>query len=128
MDTKEPRLTILITGAAGNLGSRLASHLLDSSHTLRLMIHRTPLPDHLASRRNIEVVEADLARPDTLASAVAGADVVMHFAGKLFAPRPERFLPETNTRWFSNLTTAAVNARVSRLVLASFPHVERAVN
>lgn len=124
MGTREPKRTILITGAAGNLGSRLASHLLDSSHTLRLMIHRTPLPDHLASASNVQVVSADLARPDTLVPAVAGAQVVMHFAGKLFAPRPERFLPETNTRWFSNLTNAAVNAGVERLVLASFPHVE----
>ncbi|MDH3283722.1 MAG: NAD(P)-dependent oxidoreductase, partial [Acidobacteriota bacterium] len=65
-----------------------------------------------------------LAKPDTLGPAVSGADVVMHFAGKLFAPRPERFLPETNTQWFFNLTEAAVNSRVSRLVLASFPHVE----
>ena len=119
-----PRRTILITGAAGNLGSRLAIHLLDSAHTLRLMVHRTGLPEHLASARNVEVIRADLAQPGTLVPAVAGVDVVMHFAGKLFAPRPERFLPETNTRWFSNLTTAAVNAGVSRLVLASFAHVE----
>lgn len=121
---QESRRTILITGAAGNLGGRLATHLLDSAHTLRLMVHRTGLPEHLASARNVEVVRADLAQPDTLVPAVSGADVVMHFAGKLFAPRPERFLPETNTRWFSNLTTAAVNAGVSRLALASFAHVE----
>ncbi len=120
----QSRRTMLITGAAGNLGSRLASHLFDSGHTLRLMVHRTALPDHLASAHNVEVVRADLANPDTLGPAVSGADVVMHFAGKLFAPRPERFLPETNTRWFSNLTAAAIRSGVSRLVLASFPHVE----
>jgi hypothetical protein len=28
---------------------------------------------------------------------VRGADVIVHFAGVLFAPRPERFLAETNT-------------------------------
>jgi len=42
----------------------------------------------------------------------------------LFAPRPESFLPETNTRWFSNLLTAALEARVERVILISFPHVE----
>ncbi len=116
--------TILITGAAGNLGSLLAGHLLDSPHTLRLMVHRTPLPARLAAAKNVEVVKADLARPETLVPAATGADVVIHFAGRLFAPGPERFLPETNTRWFSNLVDAAIPAEVSRLVLVSFPQVE----
>lgn len=48
----------------------------------------------------------------------------MHFAGVLFAPRPERFLPESNTRWFSNLVNACLAARVGRVILISFPHVE----
>jgi nucleoside-diphosphate-sugar epimerase len=42
----------------------------------------------------------------------------------LFAPRPERFLPTTNTAWFSNLLTAALEAHVGRIILISFPHVE----
>jgi uncharacterized protein YbjT (DUF2867 family) len=37
-------MRLLITGAAGNLGSRLARSLLDSRHELRLMVHRRPLP------------------------------------------------------------------------------------
>jgi len=49
---------------------------------------------------------------------------VVHLAGVLFAPRPERFLPETNTRWFENLLTAAIESRVRRMILISFPHVE----
>jgi nucleoside-diphosphate-sugar epimerase len=50
--------------------------------------------------------------------------VIVHFAGRLFAPRPERFLPETNTQWFANLLTAAVRAHVGRIILLSFPQVE----
>jgi nucleoside-diphosphate-sugar epimerase len=53
-----------------------------------------------------------------------GADVIVHFAGVLFAPRPERFLPVTNTQWFSNLVYAALKAKVGRIILISFPHVE----
>lgn len=116
--------TTLITGAAGNLGSRLARHLLAVGHGVRLMIHRTPLPEDLATAVNATTVQADLARPETLPAAVEGVDVVVHFAGVLFAPGPERFLPETNTLWFANLLEASLGAGVSRVILISFPHVE----
>jgi nucleoside-diphosphate-sugar epimerase len=42
----------------------------------------------------------------------------------LFAPRPERFLPETNTRWFAHLLEACLAGGVRRVILVSFPHVE----
>jgi nucleoside-diphosphate-sugar epimerase len=116
--------TILITGAAGNLGSVLSRHLVPGGHRLRLMIHRRALPDDLERAPNVRAVRADLADPRTLPPAAEGADVIVHFAGRLFAPRPERFLPETNTRWFSNLLEAALEARVGKVVLISFPHVE----
>jgi len=116
--------TVLITGAAGNLGGLLARHLLSTDINLRLMYHRTPLAAEMAGAANVVGVQADLADPSTLPAAVAGADVVVHFAGVLFAPRPERFLPETNTVWFSNLLGACLEAGVDRVILISFPHVE----
>jgi nucleoside-diphosphate-sugar epimerase len=116
--------TILITGAAGNLGGLLARHLVEGKNALRLMWHCKPLPDELVRRVNVTAIQADLADPTTLPATVNGADAVVHFAGVLFAPRPERFLPQTNTRWFSNLLDAALEARVKRVILVSFPHVE----
>jgi uncharacterized protein YbjT (DUF2867 family) len=93
--------TILITGAAGNLGSLLARHRAQGGHKLRLMYHQKPLAPDLVSATDVFPVQADLAKPETLPPAVDGADVIVHFAGVLFAPRPERFLPVTNTQWFS---------------------------
>jgi nucleoside-diphosphate-sugar epimerase len=102
----------------------LARYLLARGHRLRLMIHRKPLPEDLARVPNASVVKADLALPATLPPAVEGVHVIVHFAGVLFAPHPERFLPETNTRWFANLLDAALAAGVRRVILISFPHVE----
>ncbi len=88
------------------------------------MVHKTPLSEELSRAPNVTAVRADLSRPDSLVPAVSGADVVVHFAGVLFAPRPEKFLPETNTRWFANLLDASLRAGVRRVILISFPHVE----
>jgi nucleoside-diphosphate-sugar epimerase len=119
-----PSSTILITGAAGNLGSLLARYLVSGGHKLRLMYHQKVLAPDLAGASNVSAVQADLAKPDTLPSALAGVNVIVHFAGVLFAPRPELFLPVTNTQWFSNLVDAALKAKVERIILISFPHVE----
>lgn len=118
------RQRVLITGAAGNLGSRLVRRLAGEVEHVRAMIHREPLPAVLAALPSVETARADLAQPETLTSRLSGVDTVVHFAGVLFRPRPERFLPETNTRWFANLLDAALAARVARIVLVSFPHVE----
>lgn len=118
------RTTVLITGAAGNLGSRLARHLVPTRLNLRLMFHKNPIPTDLLDAPNVETVQADLASLDTIRPAVQGVDVVVHFAGVLFASNPERFLPETNLGWFSNLFELCLQADVRRVVLISFPHVE----
>ena len=115
---------ILITGAAGNLGGLLARHLMARGYPLRLMYRRRVPAADVAAAPNVTSIQADLGDPRTLGAAVRGAGAVVHFAGVLFAPRPERFLPVTNTLWFSNLLAASLDAGVSRVVLISFPHVE----
>jgi nucleoside-diphosphate-sugar epimerase len=117
-------MRILITGGAGNLGTFLARSLSGSGHKLRLMVHRTPAADDLTRRPEVEVAHADLSEPDTLPAAVEGVDALVHFAGVLFAPFPERFLPTTNIRYVENLARAAASAGVGRFILISFPHVE----
>ena len=114
----------LITGAAGNLGGLLADQMARNGHRIRCMVHKTPLATDLSDLPIIETVQADLADPESLANAVAGIDTVVHFAGVLFAPRPEKFLPVTNTQWFGNLLDACLKGGVKRIVLISFPHVE----
>src|SRR5438034_10185544 len=117
-------MQILITGAAGNMGSPLARHLLASPHRLRLLVHRTPLPFDASVHPNASVCRADLGDPATLAEPCRDVDCIVHFAGVLFAPRPETFLPRTNVGFVENLLAAARAAGVRKFVLVSFPHVE----
>ena len=118
--------TVLITGAAGNLGRLLARHILhhESDMGLLLMQHRKRIPAEIARHARVKVRRADLSRPDTLPSCLDGADMIVHFAGVLFKANPEKFLPETNLRYFKNLVAAAKRKGVHKIILISFPHVE----
>jgi nucleoside-diphosphate-sugar epimerase len=124
-------MNILITGAAGNLGSQLARHLIKTSratktpHHLKLLIHRHDPYADITSAPNVTINHADLAKPATLKEPCQGStDCIVHFASVLFAPRPEKFLPETNTLYVKNLVNAALKAGVKKFILVSFPHVE----
>ncbi|MEX2030000.1 MAG: NAD-dependent epimerase/dehydratase family protein [Anaerolineales bacterium] len=117
-------MNILITGAAGNMGSLTARHLLPRGHNLRLLVHHAPLPLDLALAQGAQTIRADLAQPESLSDAVSGIEVVIHYAGVLFRPRPEQFLPRTNIGFVRNLVGATLSAGVRKFVLVSFPQVE----
>lgn len=123
MSIQEPTNTrTLITGAAGNLGGLLAQHLQDTP--LHLLTHKKDIRENLKAKNNIHVFRADLARTETLYPALRQVDTVVHFAGVLFKANPEGFLPTTNITYFKNLLDVAIEQRVKRVILISFPHVE----
>ena len=117
-------MRILITGAAGNLGSQAAKHFADAGHELRLLLHKRPLPFDYSAFPNATVCPADLGNPSTLKGVCDGVDCIIHLAGVLFAPRPARFLPQTNIGYVQNLLAVALAAKVRKFILVSFPHVE----
>lgn len=117
-------MKILITGAAGNLGSFLTRHMLDGPHQLNLLVHNRDLPAEIVNAQNTSVWKGDLGEPKTLQAPCQGVDCIVHFAGKLFAPNPEGFLPITNVNYVKNLVASAKAAEVKKFILISFPHVE----
>jgi nucleoside-diphosphate-sugar epimerase len=71
--------TVLVTGATGLVGRRLAPKLANAGYEVQAMVRagsdRSPLEGV-----PIGFVEGDLAHPETLPAALAGADVVVHAA------------------------------------------------
>ncbi len=121
-------MNILITGAAGNLGSLAALHILNQEKDLNLILmqHKKEILPELRQSKRVEVRNADLACPDTLYACLDGADIIVHFAGVLFKANPEKFLFETNIKYFKNLVSVAKRKQIKKIILISFPHVEGA--
>lgn len=119
------KLRIAITGAAGNLGSLLSHELSDRKDILlNLLIHKKDVERDIKSKNNVSVFKIDLGKKESINEALTDVDVIIHFAGVLFKSKPEKFLPVTNTVYFKNLLDAAVEQKVRRVILISFPHVE----
>jgi nucleoside-diphosphate-sugar epimerase len=87
------------------------------------MIHKQPI-EYVIKRPNVEIVQADLGEQDSLQAICREVDCIVHFAGVLFQPWPERFLPTTNVEYVDHLLQAATAEGVGKFVLVSFPHVE----
>lgn len=117
-------MTVLISGGAGNLGSCLARFLLGTQHEVRLLVHRTGPPADLAQSPRVAIYRGNLANPETLKPACEDADCIVHLAGVLFAPRPDKFLHKTNIGFVQNLLSAARGTSIKKFILVSFPHVE----
>lgn len=119
-------MKVLITGAAGNLGSLLSKYIKDHVKDLNLILmqHQKKVPGDLKDSSRITVRSADLSKPETLYACLDGADAIVHFAGVLFKANPEKFLYETNIQYFKNLVRVAKAKNISKVILMSFPHVE----
>lgn len=74
----EQASTVLLTGATGFVGRRLAAELVDRGHTVRAMTRR---PDSYDGPG--EAVGADVADRDSLDAALAGAEVAIYLVHSL---------------------------------------------
>jgi uronate dehydrogenase len=109
--------TILITGAAGTIGTSLRASL--SAHSLRLTDIRQ-LPTALAD--NEVFVQCALADEKRLTEIARGVDLVVHLGGLLFSDSFDDYV-EANIRGTNQLLAAAVEAGVTRVLYASTNHV-----
>jgi dihydroflavonol-4-reductase len=110
----------LVTGTSGFVGSAVARRLAADGHDIRVLVRPT------SDRRNleglsVEIVEGDLAQPETLKPAVAGCDAVFHVAAdyRLWVPDGGASMYRANVDGTRDLIRAACDAGVSRFVYTS---------
>ena len=111
------RMNILITGATGKVGSRLAKRLVQHGHTVRALVRdparATDLSDH-----GIHLIPGDLMQPDSLPAAVNGVEAVVHCAAFFRGATPEE-AHAVNHQGTQHLAHAARAAGMGRFVFTS---------
>jgi uronate dehydrogenase len=106
--------TVLLTGAAGGLGTLKRGLLPEYGYTLRLLEVR-PVEDEP------DAITADLADLDALREAVRGVDAIIHLAGISLEAPFEKIL-KANIEGTYHLYEAAREEGVRRIVFASSNH------
>lgn len=110
-------MKILVTGATGKVGSRLAKRLAQGGHDVRAFVRD---PARAAGLRDagIELAVGDLLDEGSLAPAVQGVEAVVHCAAFFRGATPEQ-ASAVNDRGTQLLAHAARAAGVKRFVFTS---------
>src|SRR5690606_26493917 len=108
---------VLVTGATGYIGGRLAPLLAGHGHHVRCLTRSRQRLAGVPWAAGVEVVEADVLRPDTLPAALAGIEAVYYLVHSLGG----RDFEATDRQAATNLAAAARAAGVRRLVYLGGP-------
>jgi UDP-glucose 4-epimerase len=113
------RRKVLVTGAAGNIGSYFSQHSKDR-YELRLMIRGDEKKEKVAAIRGLgKIVSGDLGNLDHLAELCQGIDTVLHLAANPSYEATWGSILNDNIIGTYNLFVAAKNAGCRRVIFAS---------
>jgi NAD dependent epimerase/dehydratase len=124
---------ILVTGSEGFVGSHLVSRLLEAGHDVDAYVLYNSFggagwldSPGLIGRQHVQFVLGDVRDADSLQTAMAGQDAVIHLAALIAIPysyKAPRSYIETNVIGTMNVMEAARRAGVSRVVHTSTSEV-----
>lgn len=113
-------MKIAVTGANGHIGACLVRELLVHNHEVTAMLYQD---DTALKGLNINLVEGDILRPDSLDSIIAEQDIVYHLAAQISIDRKdENTVYEVNFEGSKNVISACKRHKVKRLIHFSSVH------
>jgi UDP-N-acetylglucosamine 4-epimerase len=119
-------MKILITGAAGFIGSNLTEYMLDKGYIVVGLDNYATGFEHnilpFVAHPNFTFIQGDIRDLDTFVSAAQGVDCILHQAALGSVPRSIKnplISNEVNVNGFLNLLEAAKKSKVKRVVYAA---------
>jgi uncharacterized protein YbjT (DUF2867 family) len=112
---------ILVTGATGYIGGRLAPRLVEAGHDVRVLARDAGRLRDVPWADAVEVVQGDLTSPDDVRRAVEGVDVVYHLVHAMAAGGD---FAAAELAQAQHVAAAAKAAGVGRIVYLSGLHPE----
>ncbi|WP_287366272.1 complex I NDUFA9 subunit family protein [Thauera sp.] len=113
---------VVLVGGSGFVGRAIANRLAAAGVSVRVPTRRRSRASHILLLPNVEVVEADVHDPDTLARLFAGADAVVSLVGVLHSRSGEPYGPDfarAHVELPKKIVAACRGAGVKRLVHVS---------
>ena len=114
---------LLLVGATGNLGGRIARRLTANDLPFRALVRPSTDPGELVGTAT-EVVRGDLRDAASLRAAVEGIDTIIasaHSLDRIMAGRKDLSIRGVDRDGYGDLVSAATAAGVRRFVYVSFP-------
>jgi NADH dehydrogenase len=111
---------IVVTGASGYLGSHITRQLVAAGSPARAMVRNKAFAqkEGRLAGLNVELAEADVTRPETLAPALEGATAVIHTVA-IAIEKGGRTYEKINYQGTVNIVDAAKAAGVKRFIYIS---------
>ncbi len=117
---RHPERLVLVTGATGYVGGRLITELLAAGFRVRASSRRVESMRRFDWSADVELVEADLSRPEDAERIMEGVDVAMYLVHSMGGKDEDFEVAEENTaRAFRD---AAAGAGVGQIVYLSGLH------
>jgi len=106
---------VLVTGANGFIGSNLVKYLLDKQYEVKVLVRKTSDLQFLDGL-DIEYFYGDITDVKSLAEPVQDVDLLFHVAGLAFDWGPYDKYHQVNFVGTQNITNAALESGISRMV------------
>lgn len=121
-DTSFTSRRVLVTGATGYLGGRLAPRLLDAGFTVRVLARNPDKLDGVPWAGDVEIARGDLGDRDSLKEAFADVEVVYYLVHSMGSGGDD--FRKTERESAENVAAVASEAGVSRIVYLGGLHPE----